>query len=283
MFGSEGQQKLRAERVGIVGLGGIGSHLAQGLSYLGVGSQRHIDDDRLEETNLNRVVGATPADIGRLKVDVAKEQVLRILPGADVIAFPFDLRTRESFDALRRCTVIFGGVDHDGPRLVLTEFSAAYGIPLIDVASEIFMPKEDRPFDFGGRVVVARPGDYCLFCAGQIDRELAKQDLESPEVRELRRKHGYGLGSGAPAPSVYSLNGIVANLALMEFVALVTEIRTSHRRLTYKGMRGVVTVSTDCGAADCYTCKCIAGSGDEAGVNRYILPVGRAKPLHVST
>lgn len=159
----------------------------------------------------------------------------------------------------RPFAAIFGCVDHDGPRLILTEFAAAYDKPLIDIGTEIFPSTADHPFDFGGRVVVALPGDYCLFCADQIDRELAKADLESAEVSALRKKHGYGLGDDGPAPSVCSLNGIVANLAMTEFICLVTGLRPPARKLSYRGLRGVVVSSEDRGSADCYTCKCIRG------------------------
>jgi len=270
MFGKAGQKKIAAEHAALVGLGGLGSHHAQLLAYLGVTRFTLIDDDRLDDTNLNRVVGAGPRDVGRFKTAVAKAHIRKILPDARIEALPVNLRTRRAFDALKKCTVIFGGVDHDGPRLVLTEFAAAYKIPLIDVATEIFPATKDRPFDFGGRVVVARPGDYCLFCANQIDRELAKEDLESAAVRKLRRKHGYGMGPDGPAPSVCALNGVLANLAVNEFMVMATHIREPARHLTYKGMRGVVTTSTNAGAADCYTCKCICGAGDKAGLERYL-------------
>ncbi len=272
MFGEAGQRKIEAQEIGIVGLGGMGSHVAQVLAYLGARHIRLIDDDRIDETNLNRVVGASPADIGKLKADVAGAHVLRILPEADVTSIPLNLRTREAFDRLRRCSSIFGCVDHDGPRLVLTEFSSAYRIPLIDAATEIFPAAEGRPFDFGGRVVVALPGQYCLFCANQIDRELAKEELDTPENRSLRRKHGYGMASDAAAPAVCSINGIVANLAVTEFVVMTTGVREPARCLTYKGMRGVVTTTNDRGASDCYTCRCICGTGDHAGLDRFLLP-----------
>lgn len=278
MFGDAGQRKLEAVRIGIVGLGGIGSHVAQLLAYLGVRRIGLIDDDHLDETNLNRVIGAGPSDIGQLKTDVARAHVLRIIPGAEVTSLPVNLRTAAAFDYLKQCSVIFGGVDHDGPRLVLTEFSAAYRIPLIDIATEIFPAKPGQSFDFGGRVVVALPGEYCLFCANQIDRELAKEELETPEIRALRRKHGYGIGTDGPAPSVCALNGIVANLAVTEFMVMATGIRDPARRLTYKGMRGVVTASEDRGTPDCYTCKCICGQGDQAGLARYLLADSPLQP-----
>jgi len=273
MFGEAGQRKLEAQRLGIVGAGGIGSHIAQGLAYLGVQQFGIVDDDQIDETNLNRVVGAGPGDLGQFKTDVAKRNVLKILPGADVASLPVNLRTREAFDLLRGCSIILGCLDHDGPRLVLTEFAAAYRIPLIDIATEIFPAAPERAFDFGGRVVVARPGEYCLFCANQIDREIAKAELESPAVAALRIKHGYGVGKQGPTPSVCALNGIVANLAITEFMMMTTGIREPFHRLTYKGMRGVVTASNDRSAADCYTCHCICGQGDRAGLDRYIQPI----------
>jgi hypothetical protein len=270
MFGEEKQNKIEAQKVGVVGAGGLGSQVCQALAYTGVRSIGVIDDDRLDETNMNRVAGAFPSDESRLKVEVAKEYILKINPEADVIAIPRNLRTREAMEFLLGCTHIFGCVDHDGPRLVLTELTSAYCITLIDVATEIFPEAEGQPFDFGGRVVVARPGDYCLFCADQLDRELAKEELETPEVRTARRQHGYGLGSEMPAPSVFALNGILSNAAVMEFIVMTTDIREPARRQTYKGMRGVMTSSDDKRKSDCYTCvNC--GQREKANIWRYLL------------
>lgn len=271
MFGEEGQKKIEAQKVGVVGAGGLGSQVCQALAYTGVRSIGVIDDDRLDETNMNRAAGAFPSDVGRLKVEVAKEHIFKINPEAEVLAIPRNLRTRDAMEFLLGCTHIFGCVDHDGPRLVLTELTSAYGITLIDVATEIFPEAEGQPFDFGGRVVVARPGDYCLFCADQLDRELAKEELETPEVRTVRRQHGYGLGSEMPAPSVFALNGILANSAVMEFIVMTTGIREPARRLTYKGMRGVMTSSDDKRKPDCYTCAS-CGQREKANIWRYLLP-----------
>lgn len=272
MFGEEGQRKIEAQHVGIVGLGGLGSQVGQALAYLGVRRFLLVDDDRIEKTNLNRVAGAYPQDIGRLKVDVARDLILKINADADVVALPENLRSRQAMEQLLTCPIIFGCVDHDGPRLVLTDLAAAYEITFIDVATEIFPETTERRFDFGGRVIVARPGDYCLFCAGQLDREMAKQDLETPEIGAARRKHGYGLGSDSPAPSVFALNGVIANLGVMEFLVMITGIREPARRLTYLGMRGAVRDTTDKGKDDCFTCKCLRGQREGANLWRYLQP-----------
>lgn len=269
MFGKAGQQKIEAQKVGVVGAGGLGSQVCQALAYTGVRDIAIVDDDQLDETNMNREAGAFQEDVGKLKAEVIGDLVRRINPNAHVQVIAKNLRTREAMAALIERTVLFGCVDHDGPRLVLTDLAAAYTIPLIDTATEIFPEKEGQPFDFGGRVVVARPGDYCLFCAGQIDRELAKEDLESPEVRSFRRKHGYGIGEDVPTPSVFALNGIIANLAMIEFIVMTTGIRDPTRRLTYKGDRGVVTCSNDKRQTDCFTCAA-CGQREDANIWRYV-------------
>lgn len=67
MFGQEGQQTLSECRVAILGLGGIGSLVAEYLARLGVGHFYLVDDDKIEDSNLSRVVGANMADV-HLKV-----------------------------------------------------------------------------------------------------------------------------------------------------------------------------------------------------------------------
>src|SRR5260370_26001461 len=79
-FGAEGQATLASLSIGIIGLGGIGSVLAEQLAHLGVRKLLLLDPDVLEETNLNRVVGATRLDIGRPKVEVAADLIRRINP-----------------------------------------------------------------------------------------------------------------------------------------------------------------------------------------------------------
>lgn len=272
-FGKEGQAKIEALHVGIVGLGGIGSQVAQGLAYLGVRSFTLVDDDRVEETNLNRLIGGFPVDaeVRELKVQVAERMIRSVQPQSKILALSENLRSREAIDALTKCPIIFGCVDHDGARLVLMGVAAAYEATLIDSATEI-LRDGIQITEFGGRVVVARPGDFCLDCAHQIDMEAAKQELESDEVRELRAQHGYGLGTDGRAPSVVSLNGVIANLAINEFLVMVTNIREPKRHLVYYGLRGRLNERDDSKRPDCYTCGYLVGKRDRAGLDRYIVP-----------
>lgn len=267
-FGAEGQSRLEGQRVGIVGVGGIGSQLVQALVHLGVHEYVLVDSDRVDRTNLNRLVGATPMDVenGTLKVDVASRLVASVDPSARPEIHGTDLRVAETLSALKSCDVVFGGVDNDGARLVLTELTAAYRIVYIDCATD-FPLVESGPPQFGGRVVVARPGKLCLLCAREIDPETAKVELESRETRAVRELHGYGLGPSVPSPAVISLNGVVANAAITEFLCLVTGLREPFEDLHYVAHEGKLkprTYSRDPDA--CYTCVQLCGKRDEAQV-----------------
>lgn len=269
-FGKLGQERLQMQRVGIVGLGGLGCIAAQSLVALGVKRFVLVDADVLSESNLNRWVLGFASDVGRTKVELVERYIRAVDPTAEVDSHPSDIRNAEALKALMACSTIFGCVDNDGARLILTELCAAYEIPLIDSASEIF-PAGRGEFDFGGRVVVARPGDFCLVCARELDLEEAKAALESDAVRQAREAHGYGLGHSEPSPSVVSLNGTIANLAVTEFVAMTTKLRAPARKLLYRGMRGTVSSSLDAATPDCYTCAYLRGQREAANVLRYAL------------
>jgi molybdopterin/thiamine biosynthesis adenylyltransferase len=270
-FGEEGQRRIASVKIGIVGLGGTGSFIAQMLAYLGVQDFLLVDDDIVEESNLNRLIGASIEDAKNktAKVEVTKRVIHSVNPQAKVRGILVNLRSEEAVDSLCQIPeIIFGCVDNDGARLILTELASAYNKILIDSGTEIINNQEFQ--EFGGRVIVARPGDFCLLCAGQIDLEVAKQELESKQEKMYRQALGYGLGNRIPNPAVISLNGIIAGLAVTEFLMLVTGLREPNRKVTYKGMRGVLKESIDQKRNDCVVCNSIAGKREQADIKRYI-------------
>jgi molybdopterin/thiamine biosynthesis adenylyltransferase len=270
-FGEAGQRSLALSHVAVVGVGGLGSQVTQALAYLGVGRFTLIDDDRVEPSNLNRLVGAVPNDIGRSKADVLAQTVAAINPDAFRQPILQNLRSRSALRALQDASAVFGCVDNDGARLILMEFCCAYRKLYIDSATEIVAPDAGAQIDFGGRVIVSVPGDFCLRCAGELDVEAAKVDLESASVRAARDAHGYGIAHAAVAPSVVSLNGVIANIAATEFMVAATGLRSPITKSTYKGMRGVVQVSLDKRREGCINCEYIVGRGDLAEIMRYAL------------
>lgn len=86
LFGQEGQRRLQALRVAVVGLGGLGSHVVQQLAYLGVLKYVLVDGDVVTPSSLNRLIGAVEGDVAerRPKVEVAKRVITTVQPSADV-------------------------------------------------------------------------------------------------------------------------------------------------------------------------------------------------------
>ena len=266
-FGQEGQSKIARCRVAVVGEGGIGSIVTVQLAHLGVRDIALIDADRVEESNLNRLAGATPSDVGQLKVDLAEVQFRRVSPVASVCSVPEEIRTESALEAAQSADVLFGCVDTDSGRLILNELAVTHAIPYIDCGSGIDAP-EGRMSAAGGQVVVWVPGRPCLLCCGEIDRAIAAEELESEDLRAFRRERGYISGSDIPEPSVISLNGTVASLAVTEFIALLTGFRPANHYTYYDMFNQGVGQRLVKRNPLCFTCS-TEGTGDSANVKRY--------------
>lgn len=270
-FGPQGQVAIRSGRVAVVGVGGLGAHVAQQLAYLGVREIVLVDPDVVELTNLNRLVGATPDDVGRPKVAVM-ERLIRAIAGSEdvrVDALVADVREEDALRAILSADVVFGCFDNDGPRLILNELARAYHLPYIDSATGIDAVGESVK-QAGGRVVVVHPGGPCLNCMGELDMAETRDFLASTVERETSRRLGYVRDT--PDPSVVTLNGVVASLATTEFLALVTGFRAARPYTTYYAMER--TGATNVARRevkrdpDCYTCS-LAGIGDDMDIKRF--------------
>ena len=84
LIGPEALAKLRAARVAVFGLGGVGGSLAEALARAGVGQLDLIDNDVFSETNLNRQLFATRETVGRDKADAAKARLLLVAPDCEI-------------------------------------------------------------------------------------------------------------------------------------------------------------------------------------------------------
>ena len=276
-FGEDGQARIAETRVAIAGLGGIGSFVSMQLAHLGVRDLVLIDDDRVEETNLNRLAGGGARDVGRSKVEVAAEYARKVNPDARVL--PLQMNIREATRGAADADVLFGCVDTDAGRLILNQLALAYMLPYIDCGSGIAAPG-GAIAEAGGRVVVWTPGRPCLLCSHDIDLGIAAEELAIPEERALRREHGYVSGADAPDPSVISLNGTIASMAVTEFLALVAGVRESRHYQNYfmiedarssaapDATRPSAVSRTVRRSPGCVMCRS-EGSGDEAGLERY--------------
>lgn len=255
LFGAEGQAKLRATTVAVVGVGGLGTHVIQQLALLGVGGFILIDPENLDESNKNRYVGSRADDPvpGTRKVDIGERIVHEIDPTVPVEKVYASAVSETGFAALGKAGVVFGCVDREGVRLRLTEFCSSRRLPYFDLATEI---RTEGGFAYGGRVCVSVAGKGCLLCLGVLDVAEAQRDLAGPAA-EADRRAIYGVGSaelGGAGPSVVSVNGVVASLAVTEFTAFVTGLREPNRLVAYYGQTGKVVVNRDHPYLDCYYC-----------------------------
>ncbi len=219
LLGAGTQEALSKARVAVVGVGGLGSFVALELAYLGVGHLTLIDPDRIEQSNLNRLIGAGPDDVGRYKVDVFREFVERVAPKVAVTTVAAPLLDNEALNHAKAADLLLGCVDGHGARLSLNHLSVRYLIPLIDAGTGARLGTDDLAARLGGQVQVVAPGVGCLECRGFIHPQRAAYDLAPPEVQEYERDHGYGTEEAAP--SVIFLNGVVASIQVAETVRIL--------------------------------------------------------------
>ncbi|MCU0464102.1 MAG: ThiF family adenylyltransferase [Anaerolineae bacterium] len=235
-FGERGQAQVKATRVGIVGLGGVGSAVTQQLALLGVREFVLVDGDILEESNLNRFVGANWDDASRhrKKAEVIQDFLETLDPtymNITVHATPFP--TPSSVDALKICDVLFGCTDTHGSRLLLNNFAVQYMLPYIDIGVGINTNPDGTLAEAGGQYRVVMPDGYCLECVRAINPVLAADDLRSTDQQALRQAHGYIPTENISAPSVAFLNNTLVSLAVGEFLNLLTAFRSPQRLVYY--------------------------------------------------
>lgn len=221
LLGAATQEAFSKARVAVVGLGGLGSFVALELAYLGVGHLTLIDPDRIELSNLNRLIGAGPKDVGRHKVDVFREFIGRVAPNVGVSALAAPLLDSAALDHAKAADLLLGCVDGHGARLSLNHLSIRYLIPLIDAGSGARPGTGSRTAKLGGQVQIVAPGFGCLECRGFIHAQRAAYDLAPPAVQEYERAHGYGTEEAMP--SIIFLNGVVASVQVALAVRILSD------------------------------------------------------------
>lgn len=266
-FGAEGQRKLAGIGVGIVGLGGLGSHVAQQLAYLGVRRFVLIDADIVTGSSLNRLVGATETDVGRKKVDVTCRLIRNLQEHAEVLAIDRPIPSHEAFNAVQNCDFVFGCVDNDGVRLILLETCCSLRKPYLDIATEI-----PDTSSFGGRVIFTGLGKGCPMCRSELDQKEIWRFFATDEQRaEDDRVYGVNRSAlGTGGPSVVSLNGIVASLGVTEFMVHFTGVRPPFPHLVYRGEMGTVNRPQENPPSGCYYCDGLWNGRGKTGLGRYV-------------
>ena len=132
-FGPEIQTVLGDLRVAIVGAGGTGSAVAEQLVRLGVRHLLLVDADDLSASNVTRVYGSTPQDVGRPKIDVLRDHLQIIAPDLDCRIIGRMATLKPVAQALAASDLVFGCTDDNAGRLVLSRLSTYFLLPVVDV------------------------------------------------------------------------------------------------------------------------------------------------------
>jgi len=133
-IGGEGQQRLKAARVLIVGAGGLGSPLMLYLAAAGVGTIGIIDDDRVSLDNLQRQIAHDTQSVGRSKTKSAAATVERLNPNVQTKLYTTRLVPENALDILRGYDIVADGSDNFATRYLVNDACYFAKLPLVSAA-----------------------------------------------------------------------------------------------------------------------------------------------------
>lgn len=224
-WGDDAQLELERTRVGIVGLGSVGSMVAESMARIGMRKITLIDFDSVEYKNLDRLVAATEGDVGRLKVEVAAERIRSVTTaaGVDLRVVPEKVSHSEAYRAALDCDILFSCVDRPHPRHVLNFLAYSHLVPAID--GGILVRHRDGQFRGADwQVQTVAPGRACLRCIGAYDENAVSLDqaglLDDPSYLA-------GLDAGSPLrrrENVFPFSANLASLEVFHMISMVTGI-----------------------------------------------------------
>ncbi len=223
-IGVAGQTRLRSGRVIVVGAGGLGSAVLFYLAAAGVGDIAIVDSDAVELSNLQRQILHRVADLGRRKVDSARDAVTSLNPHCRVETFDVRLAAANIGEILKDCDVVLDASDNFKTRFLVADYCWLAKIPLVSAAVA----------EFSGQLLVVDPaqGSPCYRCLLP----------EPPEDRQL------GI-LGAVA-------GVMGCLQAAETLKLLLKRPSDldHRLLTYDALACRFHKMPRSRAADCPLC-----------------------------
>jgi hypothetical protein len=182
VWGQRAQDDLVRARVGIVGLGSVGSLVAEVLSRVGLFRLTYLDFDLLEERNLDRTHGATAADV---LAQLSKVQVAARSTGFSHTADQLDLHvvsqsllTPEGLAAALDCDVLVCCVDRPWPRFLINAIAYSHLIPVVDGGITARVKPDGTPLHIDWRIHTVGPENACMVCLGALRRSDVSLDIE---------------------------------------------------------------------------------------------------------
>lgn len=224
-LGGPGQQRLKAARVGLIGLGGVGSPAALYLAAAGVGTLRLIDDDTVALSNLQRQIGFATSDIGRAKVEAGAGTLTALNPHVRIEPVAERLAPDSAARLVAGCDVVIDGTDDFETRFAVNAACVAARVPLVSGALGRWSGQLG--------VFVGRPCYRCLVPAAPPDAETC-----------------------ARVGVVGALAGVVGSMAALETVKLIAGAGDplTGRLLLYDGLAGAARTVAVGADPDCPVC-----------------------------
>jgi molybdopterin/thiamine biosynthesis adenylyltransferase len=274
VWGKENHVNLARLRIGIVGLGSVGSIVAESLARMGMGRFALIDYDEVQPHNLDRLLGATEEDIGRLKIEVAKRQLQKSATSStlEINLVPYSLAEEEGYRVALDCDLLFSCVDRPRARHILNHFAYGHLIPVIDGGIEL---RFDRRGEFSGvdwQLQTVAPGRPCLECLGAYsvtDVNLEENGLlDDPSyIKGLPAEHRLKNNE-----NVFPFSANLASLEVLQLVALASGAGGIYDFgiQRYRYWPGNMEIDTEKTCKEGCDCRALEGQGD-----RYFLLYGR--------
>ncbi|MEZ5196419.1 MAG: ThiF family adenylyltransferase [Bacteroidales bacterium] len=223
-WGNNKQKIISRLKIGIVGIGSVGSHIAEAVMRTGFQEIKLIDFDIIERKNLDRLPGISSKDIGYLKTDIFAQNLeeLKLFPFQCVNSIPYSVFESNGIKAALDCDILFCCVDKPRARFVLNCIAYSSLIPVIDGGIDAsFSEHKDNIDQARWRTFVASPQRRCKKCMGQYKPEDVALEqsglLEDPKyIKGLPKDHFINRGE-----NVY---GFSLGLAGLQFQQLLSYI-----------------------------------------------------------
>ena len=152
--GSSGQRKLMQSKALIVGAGGLGSPSAVYLALAGVGTIGIVDFDVVDLSNLQRQILHHTSDVGRPKLQSARDNIQAYNPDVNVVMHEARLESDNAMDIVSQYDLVINGADNFATRYLVNDACYLLGKPLVDGSILIF----------DGQTTVFMPGQGCYRC-----------------------------------------------------------------------------------------------------------------------
>jgi molybdopterin-synthase adenylyltransferase len=221
LLGRTGQLRLGTIHATVVGVGGLGSLVSLALIHHGIRHLTLVDDQQLDDTNLSRIPGSVPSDVGcRSKVDIAADYAAAHAPDAVVDKLQMHVEHPEALPPLVASDVIILCTDNTTSRAYINQVSQQYLVPILDLGVQFTVNKAGEVVNEIGRINLMRPGTPCLWCTGHINAE--RLAAESVPSAEREREGSYLRGFNDPQPSMLAFNMEVVARGVQILIGFVT-------------------------------------------------------------